>query len=110
MDVTIKNCNNIKKGNICIEKNKLNIKYGINGTGKSTMNQGTAGCLNQGTDFLFIEMNKKSVPWFIEMNKKSVPWFILVHVPWFRLFLLIKLCLPVFIIIGIKTHFNLFFI
>ena len=37
MDITIKNCNNIKKGNICIEKNKLNIKYGINGTGKSTI-------------------------------------------------------------------------
>lgn len=37
MDITIKNCNNIRKGNICIEKNKLNIKYGINGTGKSTI-------------------------------------------------------------------------
>lgn len=37
MDITTKNCNNIRKGNICIEKNKLNIKYGINGTGKSTI-------------------------------------------------------------------------
>lgn len=37
MDITIKNCNNIRKGNISIEKNKLNIKYGINGTGKSTI-------------------------------------------------------------------------
>ncbi len=27
MDITIKNCNNIRKGNICIEKNKLKIKY-----------------------------------------------------------------------------------
>jgi len=31
-----KNCNNIKEGNILVEK-KLNIKYGINGTGKSTI-------------------------------------------------------------------------
>ena len=37
MNITIKNCNNIRKGNISIEKNKLNIKYGINGTGKSTI-------------------------------------------------------------------------
>ena len=37
MDVLINNCNNIKNGCICIEKNKLNIKYGVNGTGKSTI-------------------------------------------------------------------------
>lgn len=32
--VKISNCNNIKTGTIEIEKGKLNIKYGINGTGK----------------------------------------------------------------------------
>lgn len=37
MDLLINNCNNIKKGCIRIEKNKLNIKYGVNGTGKSTI-------------------------------------------------------------------------
>lgn len=37
MDITIKNCNNIKEANISIEKNSLNIKYGMNGTGKSTI-------------------------------------------------------------------------
>lgn len=37
MNITINNCNNIQKGNISIIKNKLNIKYGINGTGKSTI-------------------------------------------------------------------------
>lgn len=37
MEIQIKNCNNIKEGKISIEKNKLNIKYGINGTGKSTI-------------------------------------------------------------------------
>lgn len=37
MNITINNCNNIQNGNISIIKNKLNIKYGINGTGKSTI-------------------------------------------------------------------------
>lgn len=37
MNINIKNCNNIDEGNISITENKLNIKYGINGTGKSTI-------------------------------------------------------------------------
>jgi ABC-type Mn2+/Zn2+ transport system ATPase subunit len=37
MELTINNCNNIDNGNISITKNKLNIKFGINGTGKSTI-------------------------------------------------------------------------
>ncbi|MBQ2882895.1 MAG: AAA family ATPase [Alphaproteobacteria bacterium] len=36
-NINILNCNNIRKGTICIEPNKLNIKYGINGTGKTTI-------------------------------------------------------------------------
>ncbi|WP_440951587.1 AAA family ATPase [Methanococcoides sp. FTZ1] len=36
-DVVINNCNSIDNGLISIKKNKLNIKYGINGTGKSTI-------------------------------------------------------------------------
>lgn len=35
--VEIKNCNNILNVNINVEKDKLNIKYGINGTGKTTI-------------------------------------------------------------------------
>lgn len=35
--INISNCNNIKTGAIQIEPNKLNIKYGINGTGKTTI-------------------------------------------------------------------------
>lgn len=35
----IKNCNNIKNANIIIDKNNLNIKYGMNGTGKSTISK-----------------------------------------------------------------------
>ena len=35
--LTIKNCNNIDNGSILIKKNILNIKYGINGAGKSSI-------------------------------------------------------------------------
>ena len=37
MEIIINNCNNIKEAKINIEENKLNIKYGLNGTGKSTI-------------------------------------------------------------------------
>lgn len=37
MNINIKNCNNIKDANITVEKGSLNIKYGMNGTGKSTI-------------------------------------------------------------------------
>ena len=37
IDISISNCNNILNGKLCIEKNVLNIKYGMNGTGKSTV-------------------------------------------------------------------------
>jgi len=37
MKITIINCNNIDRGDIQIEANKLNIKYAMNGTGKSTI-------------------------------------------------------------------------
>lgn len=39
MIVEIKKCNNIDEGRIEIEPNKLNIRYGMNGTGKSTLAQ-----------------------------------------------------------------------
>lgn len=37
--IKIKNCNCIKSAEIIIEKNTLNIKYGSNGTGKSTISK-----------------------------------------------------------------------
>lgn len=37
MEIEIKNCNNIDTGKIVIEEKKLNIKYALNGTGKSTI-------------------------------------------------------------------------
>lgn len=37
--ITIKNCNNIKNAEITINKGQLNIKYGQNGTGKSSISE-----------------------------------------------------------------------
>lgn len=37
MEITLLNCNNINHGTVFVEENRLNIKYAINGTGKSTM-------------------------------------------------------------------------
>lgn len=37
INIKIENCNNIKTGKLSIQKGKLNIKYGMNGTGKSTL-------------------------------------------------------------------------
>jgi hypothetical protein len=36
MDIQISNCNNIDNGTIRLIEGRLNIKYAINGTGKST--------------------------------------------------------------------------
>lgn len=37
MKIILKNCNNIDEAKIDIKENELNIKYAINGTGKSTI-------------------------------------------------------------------------
>lgn len=39
MNITIRNCKNIDSGTVTVEEGKLNIKYAINGTGKSTIAQ-----------------------------------------------------------------------
>ena len=37
MNIVIKNCNNIDSGTVTLEENILNLKYALNGTGKSTI-------------------------------------------------------------------------
>ncbi len=37
MEIRLENCKNIREGKIVIDEGKLNIKYGINGTGKSSI-------------------------------------------------------------------------
>ena len=39
MQLKIKNCNNIENGEFDITEGRLNIKYAINGTGKSTISK-----------------------------------------------------------------------
>lgn len=39
MDIKLSNCNSIETGTITIIENSLNIKYAINGTGKSTISK-----------------------------------------------------------------------
>lgn len=39
MDIILKNCNSIEDGRITIEEGRLNIKYAINGTGKTTISK-----------------------------------------------------------------------
>lgn len=44
VDINIVNCNNIDQGTINLEDNRLNIKYAINGTGKSTIAKAIKSC------------------------------------------------------------------
>ena len=43
MNFKISNCNNIESADINIEENMLNIKYAMNGTGKSTIGKAIEG-------------------------------------------------------------------
>lgn len=45
-EIRILNCNNVKQGLVKVEKNKLNIKYGINGTGKTTLSKAISNAHN----------------------------------------------------------------
>lgn len=40
MKINVENLGTIKKGNISLKLNNLNVKYGLNGTGKSTLSKG----------------------------------------------------------------------
>lgn len=46
INVTIENCNSIDHGVITIKKSALNVKYGINGTGKSTLAKAIQYCVS----------------------------------------------------------------
>lgn len=50
MRVNIKNCNNIDEGTFDIVENRLNIKYAINGTGKSTISKAIDAFINDDED------------------------------------------------------------
>jgi len=46
VDIRIKNCNNIDEGLFSIKENFLNIKYAVNGTGKSTISKAILSFVN----------------------------------------------------------------
>ncbi|MBS4981910.1 MAG: AAA family ATPase [Lachnospiraceae bacterium] len=50
MKVSIKHCNNIDSGEFDIVENRLNIKYAINGTGKSTISKAIDAFVNNDED------------------------------------------------------------
>lgn len=47
MNITLENCNNILQGQVDIVEGALNIKYAINGTGKSTISKAITAVANQ---------------------------------------------------------------
>ena len=47
MNISIYNCNNIDEGVIEIESGKLNVKYAVNGTGKSTIAKGISSIISK---------------------------------------------------------------
>jgi energy-coupling factor transporter ATP-binding protein EcfA2 len=46
MDISVENCNNIDNGTITLKEHSLNIKYAINGTGKSTISKAIIASIN----------------------------------------------------------------
>lgn len=48
MEIVIKNCNNIDHARISLEPGRLNVKYGPNGTGKSTIAKAIELCSKEG--------------------------------------------------------------
>ena len=64
-NVVIKNCNNIKETSIIIEEGNLNIKYAINGTGKSTI---AKALLKKDEDLSLLKpFGKEEIP-YVECN------------------------------------------
>ena len=47
MEINLENCNNIMQGRVSIVEGALNIKYAINGTGKSTVSKAITAVVNQ---------------------------------------------------------------
>lgn len=64
-NVVIKNCNNIKETSIIIEEGNLNIKFAINGTGKSTI---AKALLKKDEDLSLLKpFGKEEIP-YVECN------------------------------------------
>jgi ABC-type dipeptide/oligopeptide/nickel transport system ATPase subunit len=72
MEIIIKDCNNIDSGKIEITNNKLNIKFGINGTGKSTITKAIKYCIDSP------ELLKELVPFkYRNLEEETIPEIII---------------------------------
>jgi len=59
MELIINNCNNVDMGYVTIHPNNLNIKYGINGTGKTTISRAIEYSINnEGKDLIKLKQFK----------------------------------------------------
>ncbi|MDF2479238.1 MAG: hypothetical protein K0S24_4721 [Sphingobacterium sp.] len=83
MNISITNCNNIDNGSISLVEGRLNIKYAINGTGKSTLAKAIELCrmpeqLKSLTPYKYLEEtpvldeHQPSVECLPEINKVSI--------------------------------------
>ena len=63
MKIILKNCNNIDYGEIQLVEKHLNMKYAINGTGKSTISKAIHGLIHDKLDEL--------TPFNITMKKQE---------------------------------------
>ena len=52
LEVRIYNCNNIEESTLNLHLNRLNVKYGVNGTGKSTIAKAFEHTINNDTESL----------------------------------------------------------
>lgn len=69
MDITVKNCNNIDEGRINILEGALNIKYAVNGTGKSTISKALQAFIEDDD-----EQKKNLIPFkYVQAPKDHMP-------------------------------------
>ncbi len=69
MDITVKNCNNIDEGRINILEGALNIKYAVNGTGKSTISKALQAFIEDDD-----EQKKKLIPFkYVQAPEDHMP-------------------------------------
>lgn len=67
MEILLKNCNNIINGNINIIEGRLNIKYGINGTGKTTISKAITAAVENDN-----ELKKSLIPFRYRKDDRAI--------------------------------------
>ena len=75
MNVTIRNCNNIEHGCISVDEGTLNVKYAINGTGKTTISKAircVGGDISSLTPFKYLDNADNNKPEVIIDNNPSI--------------------------------------